>query len=82
MTQQKKGMPPVSGITRSTQNATESRSLKVVHKYTKHGIEIPINSEIVLINGMEGVSIISCRMKCFSTGAFGAFATFFMNTLL
>jgi hypothetical protein len=35
MIQQKKGMPFVSEITKSTQNATESRSLKVVDKYTK-----------------------------------------------
>jgi hypothetical protein len=35
MTQQKKGMPFVSEITKSTQNATKVRSLKVVHKYTK-----------------------------------------------
>jgi hypothetical protein len=36
MTQQKKGMPFVSEITKSTQNATESRSLKVVDKYTEN----------------------------------------------
>jgi hypothetical protein len=35
MTQQKKGMPFVISLTKSTQNATESRPLKVVHKYTK-----------------------------------------------
>jgi hypothetical protein len=35
MIQQKKGMPFVSRITKSTQNATESCPLKVVHKYTK-----------------------------------------------
>jgi hypothetical protein len=35
MTQQKKGMPLVSRITRSTQNATNGRSLEVVDKYTK-----------------------------------------------
>jgi hypothetical protein len=35
MTQQKKGMPLVSEITRSTQNATNSRSSEVVDKYTK-----------------------------------------------
>jgi hypothetical protein len=72
----------VTRITRSPKNATESRSLKVVDKYTNYTIEIPLNFEIVLINGMEGVSIISCRMKGFSKGAFGAFAAFFMNTLL
>ena len=56
MTQQKKGMPLVSEITRSTQNATNSRSSEVVDKYTKHTIEIPLNFEIVLINGMEAIS--------------------------
>jgi hypothetical protein len=56
MTQQKKGMPFVSRITKSTQNATESRSLKVVDKYTNYTIEISLNFEIVLINGMEAIS--------------------------
>jgi hypothetical protein len=56
MTQQKKGMPPVSGITRSTQNATKVRSLKVVDKHTKQEIEILLNIEILLINGMEAIS--------------------------
>jgi hypothetical protein len=35
MTQQKKGMPFVTLITKSTQNATETRPFKVVDKYTK-----------------------------------------------
>jgi hypothetical protein len=35
MTQQKKGMPFVSRITKSTQNATKVRPFKVVDKYTK-----------------------------------------------
>jgi hypothetical protein len=35
MTQQKKGMPLVSRITRSPKNATKVRSLEVVGKYTK-----------------------------------------------
>jgi hypothetical protein len=56
MTQQKKGMPLVSEITRSTQNATNSRSSEVVGKYTNYTIEIPLNFEIVLINGMEAIS--------------------------
>jgi hypothetical protein len=52
----KERMPFVSEITKSTQNATESRSLKVVDKYTNYTIEIPLNFEIVLINGMEAIS--------------------------
>jgi hypothetical protein len=56
MIQQKKGMPFVSRITKSTQNATKVRSLKVVDKHTKQEIEIPLNFEIVLINGMEAIS--------------------------
>jgi hypothetical protein len=82
MIQQKKGMPFVISLTKSTQNSTRNRYVQIVGKYTNYTIEIPLNFEIVLINGMEGVSIISCRMKGFSTGAFGAFAAFFMNTLL
>jgi hypothetical protein len=35
MIQQKEMAPPVSGITRSPKNATESRPFKVVDKYTK-----------------------------------------------
>jgi hypothetical protein len=82
MTLKKEMEPLVTRITRSPKNATESRSLKVVGKYTNYTIEIPLNFEIVLINGMEGISIISKNMKGFSKGAFGAFAAFFMNTLL
>jgi hypothetical protein len=82
MTLKKEMEPLVSGITRGPQNATKVRSLEVVDKYTNYGIVIPLNFEIVLINGMEGISIISKNMKGFSKGAFGAFAAFFMNTLL
>jgi hypothetical protein len=82
MTLKKEMEPLVSGITRSPQNATESRPFKVVGKYTNYTIEIPLNFEIVLINGMEAIFIISKNMKGFSTGAFAAFAAFFMNTLL
>jgi hypothetical protein len=82
MTLKKEREPLVSGITRSPKITEKSRSFESVDKYTKHTIEIPLNFEIVLINGMEGISIISKNMKGFSKGAFGAFATFFMNTLL
>ena len=82
MTQQKEREPLVTLITRSPKNATESRPVQVVGKYTNYTIEIPLNFEIVLINGMEGIFIIYEKMKGFSKGAFGAFAAFFMNTLL
>jgi hypothetical protein len=35
MIQQKKGMPLVSGITRSPQNSTRDRYVQIVGKYTK-----------------------------------------------
>jgi hypothetical protein len=35
MTQQKKGMPFVSEITKSTQNSTRDRYVQIVGKYTK-----------------------------------------------
>jgi hypothetical protein len=56
MTQQKKGMPFVSEITKSTQNSTRDRYVQIVGKYTNYTIEIPLNFEIVLINGMEAIS--------------------------
>jgi hypothetical protein len=56
MTQQKKGMPFVISLTKSTQNSTRDRYVQIVGKYTNYTIEIPLNFEIVLINGMEAVS--------------------------
>jgi hypothetical protein len=81
MTQKKERMP-LGGNPKSTRKTAKNRHSIAEYKYTNYTIEIPLNFEIVLINGMEGVSIISCRMKGFSKGAFGAFAAFFMNTLL
>jgi hypothetical protein len=56
MTLKKEREPLVSGITRSTQITEKSRSFESVDKYTNYTIEIPLNFEIVLINGMEAIS--------------------------
>jgi hypothetical protein len=56
MTLKKEREPLVSGITRSPKITEKSRSFESVDKYTNYGIVIPLNFEIVLINGMEAVS--------------------------
>jgi hypothetical protein len=56
MTLKKEREPLVTLITRSPKNATKVRPVQVVDKYTNYTIEISINFEIVLINGMEAIS--------------------------
>jgi hypothetical protein len=81
MTQKKERMP-LGGNPKSTRKTAKNRHSIAEYKYTNYTIEIPLNYEIVLINGMEGISIISKNIKGFSCSAFGAFAAFFINSLL
>jgi len=55
MTQKKERMP-LGGNPKSTRKTAKNRHSIAEHKYTNYGIVIPLNFEIVLINGMEAIS--------------------------
>jgi hypothetical protein len=47
---------PLGGNPKSTRKTAKNRHSIAEYKYTNYGIEIPLNFEIVLINGMEAIS--------------------------
>jgi len=52
----KKERVPLGGNPRSTRKTAKNRHSIAEYKYTNYTIEISLNFEIVLINGMEAIS--------------------------